>query len=209
VIPQLNVLQQTFSFCRATLQAAALDCERVKTTEPKELQVSTTTATDGGLSDTICIERLYQIHQRPLVAYLARLVRDHTAAEDLCQETFLKAIRGWAGRRSAGTTTAWLYRIAANTAYDHLRRRRAAGLQLCYSDRLLSDAPAPEPQLDAAELVRQTLEQMPARYRLPLVMYVCQGYSLGEIAAALDCSYDAVKMRLFRARECFQRVYHG
>jgi DNA-directed RNA polymerase specialized sigma24 family protein len=50
---------------------------------------------------------------------------------------------------------------------------------------------------------------MPARYRLPLVMYVCQGYSLGEIAAALDCSYDAVKMRLFRARECFQRVYHG
>ena len=177
------------------------------TTALKELAVSTTTTSDGGLSDTLCIEHLYQAHQRPLVAYLARLVRDHTAAEDLCQETFLKAIRGWADRRSATTTTAWLYRIATNTAYDHLRRRRAAGAQLRYSDSLLSGASAPEPQLDAAELVRQTLEQMPARYRLPLVMHVCQGYSLDEIAAALGCSYDAVKMRLFRARECFQRVY--
>jgi RNA polymerase sigma-70 factor (ECF subfamily) len=178
----------------------------VKATEPKERHVSTTTASDGG--DSICIERLYQAHRRPLVAYLARLVHDHTVAEDLCQETFLKAIRGWAGRRSAATTTAWLYRIATNTAYDHLRRRRAARVQLCFSDRLLNCTPAPEPQLDAAALVRQTLERMPARYRLPLVMHVCQGYSLDELAAALDCSYDAVKMRLFRARECFQRVYH-
>ncbi len=171
--------------------------------------MSTTTASEGRIPDTICIESLYQAHQHSLVAYLARLVRDHTAAEDLCQETFLKAIRGWAGRRSTATTTAWLYRIATNTAYDHLRRRRTAGLQLCYSDRLLSGAPAPEAQLDAAALVRQTLERMPARYRLPLIMHVYQGYSLDEIAIALGCSYDAVKMRLFRARECFQRVYHG
>jgi RNA polymerase sigma-70 factor (ECF subfamily) len=171
--------------------------------------VSTTPASDGGCFDSVSIERLYENHQRPLVAYLARLVRDHSIAEDLCQETFLKVIRGWAGRRSAATTTAWLYRIATNTAYDHLRRRRAAGAQFRYSDRLLSGAPAPERQLDAAALVRQTLERMPARYRLPLVMHVHQGYSLDEIAAALDCSYDAVKMRLFRARESFQRAYRG
>jgi RNA polymerase sigma-70 factor, ECF subfamily len=180
----------------------------MQATRLKERHVPTTTASDGGIADSISIECLYEAHRRPLVAYLARLVRDRTAAEDLCQETFLKAIRGWAGRRSAATTTAWLYRIATNTAYDHLRRRRAAGAQLRYSDRLLSCAPAPEPQLDAAALVRQTLERMPARYRLPLLMHILQGYSLDEIAAALDCSYDAVKMRLFRARECFQRAYH-
>jgi RNA polymerase sigma-70 factor (ECF subfamily) len=161
------------------------------------------------ISEDISIECLYQAHQRRLTAYLARLVRDHTVAEDLCQETFLKALRGWAGRRSAATTTAWLYRIATNTAYDYLRRRRAAGAPLRYSDRLLNLTPAPERQLDAAELVRQTLERMPSRYRLPLIMHVCQGYNLDEIAAALDCSYDAVKMRLFRARESFQQVYQG
>jgi DNA-directed RNA polymerase specialized sigma24 family protein len=55
--------------------------------------------------------------------------------------------------------------------------------------------------------VHQTLERMPARYRLPLIMHVCLGYNLDEIAAALGCSYDAVKMRLFRARERFQQVY--
>ena len=167
-----------------------------------------TTAGGELLSDDTGIERLYQAHQRSLIAYLARLVRDRTVAEDLCQETFLKAIRGWADRRSTATTTAWLYRIATNTAYDHLRRRRAAGAALHYSDRLLSRAPALAPQLDAAELVRQTLERLPARYRLPLIMHICHGYSLGEIAAALGCSYDAVKMRLFRARECFQQAYH-
>jgi RNA polymerase sigma-70 factor, ECF subfamily len=175
----------------------------------KETQVSTTTASDGSVSDDISIERLYHAHQRPLVAYLARLVRDRAAAEDLCQETFLKAIRGWGDRRSTATTTAWLYRIATNTAYDHLRRRRVAGAPLHYSDQLLSRAPAPEPQLEAATLVRQALERMPERYRLPLVMHICQGYGLDEIAAVLGCSYDAVKMRLFRARECFQQVYHS
>jgi RNA polymerase sigma-70 factor (ECF subfamily) len=170
--------------------------------------VSTTTTSGEYVADAISIERLYQAHQRPLIAYLARLVRDHAIAEDLCQETFLKAIRGWAARRSTATTIAWLYRIATNTAYDHLRRRRAAGALLCYSDELLSRAPASEPQLEATELVRQALERMPARYRLPLIMHVLQGYNLDEIAAALGCSYDAVKMRLFRARECFQQVYH-
>ena len=170
--------------------------------------MSTTTASGRCEADDSYIERLYQAHQRPLVAYLARLVRDRTAAEDLCQETFLKAIRGWAGRRSADTTIAWLYRIATNTAYDHLRRRRAAGAQLRYSDELLSRVPTPAPQLDTAELIHQVLEQMPARYRLPLLMHVCQGYNLGEIASALGCSYDAAKMRLFRARECFQQAYH-
>jgi RNA polymerase sigma-70 factor, ECF subfamily len=175
----------------------------------KEMRVSMTTAYDESAQGDPSIERLYQVHQRRLLAYLGRLVRDRAAAEDLCQETFLKAIRGWSGRSSPAATTAWLYRIATNTAYDHLRRRRAAGQPLPYSDRLLSRAPAPETALDVAELVRQTLACMPARYRLPLILHACQGYDLDEIAAALGCSYDAVKMRLFRARERFQQIYRG
>jgi RNA polymerase sigma-70 factor, ECF subfamily len=162
-----------------------------------------TTTEDGERAhgDT-SIEQLYQAHQRRLIAYLTRLVRDRATAEDLCQETFLKAIRGWDGRNSTAATTAWLYRIATNTAYDHLRRRTATPL----GD--FNQLPAPEPQPETIEIVRQTLARLPERYRLPLVMHLCQGYALNEIAAALGCSYSAVKMRMLRARERFQQLYY-
>ncbi|MFL5803339.1 MAG: RNA polymerase sigma factor [Roseiflexaceae bacterium] len=165
----------------------------------------TTTQDDEPAYGDISIEWLYQAHQRRLIAYLTRLVRDRAEAEDLCQETFLKAIRGWTGRNSTAATAAWLYRIATNTAYDHLRRRAARPLD--YSEQLLSRAPAPALELDTADPVRQALAQLPARYRLPLILHIYQGYSLGEIAAALGCSYNAVKMRMLRARERFQQIY--
>jgi len=167
--------------------------------------VPTTQDDEPGYGDT-SIERLYQAHRRRLVAYLTRLVRDRADAEDLCQETFLKAIRGWAGRHSTAATAAWLYRIATNSAYDHLRRRAARPLD--YSEWLLNRAPAPAPEFDTTDLVRQTLARLPVRYRLPLVLHICQGYDLGEIAVALGCSYNAVKMRMSRARERFQQIYH-
>jgi RNA polymerase sigma-70 factor (ECF subfamily) len=164
------------------------------------------TQDDESAYDDISIECLYQRHQSRIIAYLTRLVRDRADAEDLCQETFLKAIRGWSGRTSTATTMAWLYRIATNTAYDHLRRRAARPLD--YSERLLSHAPAPAPEWDTIDLVRQTLARLPARYRWPLILHMCQGYSLDETAAELGCSYNAVKMRLLRARTCFQQIYY-
>jgi RNA polymerase sigma-70 factor (ECF subfamily) len=166
----------------------------------KETYVLTTIEDDARTQGDIGIEQLYQAHQRRLIAYLTRLVRDRATAEDICQETFLKVMRGWDGRNSTAATIAWLYRIATNTAYDHLRRYHAARLD--YADQL----PAPAPP-ETTVLVRQTLARLPERYRLPLVMHLCQGYDLTEIAAALGCSYNAVKMRMFRARERFQQIY--
>src|SRR5262245_18964035 len=83
---------------------------------------------NAATSESHAVERLYHEHRRPLLAYLARLVGDHEAAEDLCQETFLKALRSWARHDPAASAVAWLYRIATNTAYDHMRCRRRAAL---------------------------------------------------------------------------------
>src|SRR5213593_2645091 len=69
------------------------------------------------------VELPYEEYQRPVLAYLTRLVSDREAAEDLCQETFIKAMRGWEGRDPSASVAAWIYRIATNTAYDYLRRR--------------------------------------------------------------------------------------
>jgi RNA polymerase sigma-70 factor (ECF subfamily) len=153
------------------------------------------------------VERLYHEHRRPLLAYLARLVDDREAAEDLCQETFLKALRSWARHDPTASPVAWLYRIATNTAYDHMRRRRRAVLTPLVEVDVLASADATE--LDEGEGVRRALAQLPARYRVPLLLHTCAGHSLQEIADALGCSHAAVKMRLLRARERFRLLYQG
>jgi RNA polymerase sigma-70 factor, ECF subfamily len=153
------------------------------------------------------VEHLYHEHRRPLLAYLVRLVDDREAAEDLCQETFLKALRSWARHDPAASPVAWLYRIATNTAYDHLRRRRRAILTPLVEVDVLADAHAAG--LDEGEGVRRALAELPARYRVPLLLHTCAGHSLQEIADALGCSHAAVKMRLLRARERFRQVYQG
>jgi RNA polymerase sigma-70 factor (ECF subfamily) len=156
------------------------------------------------------IEVLYQEYQRPLLAYLTRLVSDREAAEDLCQETFIKAMRGWEQRDAAASVTAWLYRIATNTAYDYLRRRR----RIRFTALLDSDLPpsgehSMESRVDEQEPVRAALEQIPPMYRLPLVLHSYEGRGTQEIADALGCSNSAVKTRLFRARERFRQVYQS
>src|SRR5581483_6847706 len=70
------------------------------------------------------IEKMYTAHQQALLAHLTRLLGDRMAAEDLCQETFLKVLRSWSNQAEIANAGAWLYRIATNTAYDYLRRRK-------------------------------------------------------------------------------------
>ena len=156
------------------------------------------------------VELLYEEYQRPLLAYLMRLVSDREAAEDLCQETFIKVMRGWEQRDPSASLTAWLYRIATNTAYDYLRRRRRIRFTLLMdTDQPPSGEHSMESRLDEQEPVQAALEQIPAMYRLPLVLHSCEGRGTQEIAATLGCSNSAVKTRLFRARERFRQVYQG
>jgi RNA polymerase sigma-70 factor (ECF subfamily) len=166
-------------------------------------------ATDGRMHGAR-IELLYEEYQRSLLAYLTRLVSDREAAEDLCQETFIKALRGWSERDPSASVGAWLYRIATNTAYDYLRRRRRIRFMP-----LVDIEPPPngdhtmESRLDEGEPVHRALEQLPPMYRLPLVLHSCEGRSTQEIADALGVSNSAVKTRLFRARERFREVYQA
>src|SRR5829696_8385086 len=74
------------------------------------------------------IEQLYNDYHQPIRYYLTRLVSDREAAEDLCHETFIKALRAWGDLEHTAVVRSWLYRIAANTAYDFLRRRRRVAI---------------------------------------------------------------------------------
>lgn len=161
-------------------------------------------------SPQAAIEQLYSDYYSPILRHLERLVGSREAAEDLCHETFLKAWRGWDQREAEGSTRGWLYRIATNTAYDHLRRRRRIQWSALDEEFPWADAQAAfEDQLDEATPVRDALARLPEHYRLPLVLHSCNGYDLKTIAGSLGVSQAALKSRLFRARDQFRQVYAG
>jgi RNA polymerase sigma-70 factor (ECF subfamily) len=149
------------------------------------------------------IAALFQRYHRQIQAHLARLVGDLATAEDLCQDTFAKAMRGWPRDDPPANAGAWLYRIATNAAYDHLRRRR----RIHFAPLQAADGAGAGHDDDERYRVRATLADMPERYRVPLLMHALDGYSMDEIASALGCTSAAVKMRLFRGRAHFRAAY--
>jgi RNA polymerase sigma-70 factor (ECF subfamily) len=156
---------------------------------------------------TAAIEALYREQRGPLVAYLGRLVDDHCAAEDLCHEAFLKALRGWGQCGQIVNVSAWLYRIATNTAYDYLRRRRLIHFApLDETTQPPGGADSIESRLHEQEPIQHVLALLSPQARR-LLLYAYAGHTTQEIAAALDCSDTAVRLRLFRARERFRKVY--
>jgi len=155
------------------------------------------------------IEALYRAQHGPLLAYLIRLVGDHAAAEDLCHETFLKAFRSWDQQTEVVNGNAWLRRIATNTAYDYLRRRRR--IHFTPLDEAIqppSGAHSMESRLHEQEPVRRVLAQLSPQAR-QLLLSASAGHSTGELAAALQCSDTAVRLRLFRARRQFRQAYRA
>jgi RNA polymerase sigma factor (sigma-70 family) len=154
-------------------------------------------------------ERLFLAYQQPILNYLYRLVGDLPKAEDLAQETFVKAYRALTRLPSEANERAWLYRIATNCARDwHRRCRLIRWLPLLDSD---VDCRRRDMARDVieSEAVRDALARLPASYREPLILYSMQGFSTTEIGHILGLTQGAVKVRLHRAREMFREYYTG
>ena len=135
---------------------------------------------------------------------------DWETAEDLCQETFIKALRHWNELEQAAVARSWLYRIATNTAYDYLRRRRRVECsRLIDEHEATVRAPALKTQFDDAEPVWAKLNDLPDQYRVPLLLQIWAGYNLNDIAVALGCKVSTIKTRVHWARLRFRQLYVG
>lgn len=157
------------------------------------------------LADDEPFEALFRQYEQPICSYLARLTGDPGRAQELAQETFLRAYRALARGERWDNPRAWLYRVASRLATDDYRRRRL----LCWlplRDDHRDPAPAVEPTAERLA-VQAALAALPPRYRVPLVLYLCEERPVVEIAEALGLSVSAVKMRLSRARQMFRRAY--
>jgi RNA polymerase sigma-70 factor (ECF subfamily) len=157
---------------------------------------------------------IYREYYPKIVGYLRRLVGE-AEAEDVAQETFVKANKALDGFRGDSSLSTWLYRIATNAAMDHLRKpasRRAPPIPggLPDDDSSVGDAIAPgdsAPVLDTLlirkdmnECIRGIVDSLPENYRTVLVLSDLEGMTNAEIAEVVGISLDTVKIRLHRAR---------
>ncbi len=143
-----------------------------------------------------------------ILRYVANILHDHAEAEDLTQETFLRAYRRRDSLRDQAAQTAWLYRIATHVCLDRLRQfaRRApmeADTDLDEIDVVDPDAPSLQQATERDEMstcVQGYLNDLSDSYRAVILLHDMHDLPSSEIAQLLDESVDNVKIRLHRAR---------
>ncbi|MDE0168963.1 MAG: sigma-70 family RNA polymerase sigma factor [bacterium] len=174
------------------------------------------------MADTANFERDALQHAHRLYSAALRMTRNPADAEDLVQETFLKAYRGYEGFTEGTNLRAWLYRILTNTFINRYRKlqRRPHEVELdevedLYLYRKLAPlegnrvARSAEDQvfeaLEGAD-VRRAIDSLPEPFRMPVLMADIQGFSYKEIAAMLEIPIGTVMSRLHRGRKALQRL---
>jgi RNA polymerase sigma factor (sigma-70 family) len=140
-------------------------------------------------------ETLIERHHDELYRYLWRMLQETTLdAQDIVQETFMRAYQAYPRLRADSNCRAWLYKIATNCAYTALKR---ASREVALDDALVADG-LPSPDESAAqsivmEAARQAIERLPVKQRAAVIMRHVQGFEYGEIAQALDCSEESAR----------------
>jgi RNA polymerase sigma-70 factor, ECF subfamily len=164
------------------------------------------------LESTWSFERIYDEFKTPIYNYIYHLVGDREQAEELTQDTFLKAFRALPKMNASLKLSAWLYQIAKHTAFDALRRRKLIAWTPWQDlDHEPADVESADPQetIGTSELVHLALQRMPMHYRAALLLYTQQGFSYAEIAQQLSIAESGVKMYLSRARQSFREHYRA
>ncbi len=152
-------------------------------------------------------------YQHKIIQLVNRYLKDPSEAQDVAQETFIKAYKAIGSFRGESAFYTWLYRIAINTAKNYLlsRARRNTNAELDIDDaEAIENAPqlqgleTPERLLvnqDIVETIQATIDALPEEMRTAIMLREFDGLSYEEIAIAMDCPVGTVRSRIFRARE--------
>jgi RNA polymerase sigma-70 factor (ECF subfamily) len=184
--------------------------------EREQVRTPLNDATEALELDTAAV---FDQYRERLHRYILRLVRDAAEADDLLQETFLRAHRQLHTVTNLAALPAWLYRVATNACYDRFRqasyRHAAQGLSI---EADTDEAKAPQEDADAPRLdlaleqsemstcVQEYIEQLSDDYRMVILLHDVHGMTNPEMAGALGCSLATVKIRLHRARAKFKEA---
>jgi RNA polymerase sigma-70 factor (ECF subfamily) len=163
--------------------------------------------------DKSAFDLLVLKYQHNIGHLVTRYVHDTHESEDVTQESFIKAYRGLKNFRGDSAFYTWLYRIAINTAKNHLvtRSRKisntgidAADAEQFESGGALRENASPDRVMateEIARVVQETINQLPEDLRTAITLREFDGLSYEEIALAMECPIGTVRSRIFRARE--------
>ncbi|MEQ9465499.1 MAG: RNA polymerase sigma factor RpoE [Haliea sp.] len=167
--------------------------------------------------DSRAFDMLVLKYQHKILGLISRYVHDSDEVQDVAQEAFIKAYRALPRFRGESAFYTWLYRIAINTAKNHLvaRSRRPPGSDVEVSDAeyfegggALREIETPETALFGAELkqvVEQAIRELPDDLRTAVTLREFDGLSYEDIAEIMDCPVGTVRSRIFRAREAIDK----
>jgi len=168
--------------------------------------------------DKHAFDLLFLRYQHKIVNLIARYLRDPEEVEDVAQETFIKAFRALPRFRGDSAFYTWLYRIAINTAKNHLvaRSRRPPGTDLDVDDaeymdgtEALRESESPEAALardELSEAIDDAIRALPDDLRSAVTLREFDGLSYEQIAEVMDCPVGTVRSRIFRAREAIDKA---
>ncbi len=163
--------------------------------------------------DKTAFDVLVRKYQHRIGAVIGRFVHDYAESQDIAQETFIRAYRAMNGFRGDAQFYTWLYRIAVNTAKNHIvsSKRRPPTSDVDADDAehfegayRMHDSDTPEHELlreEIARTVSEVVAALPEELRQAITLREVEGLSYEEISETMDCPIGTVRSRIFRARE--------
>ncbi|MCX8161283.1 MAG: RNA polymerase sigma factor [Candidatus Saccharicenans sp.] len=154
-------------------------------------------------------EQLYNLFKNKVYGLAFNLTRDHQTAEDLTQDIFMKIFSSIRAVDRPELFSAWVYRVALNACYSHLRREKV------YDQKLEMMAPEDEEQADSAfdshhddltRAVNEAVAGLPERLRTVFLLHEVEGLTHEEIAETLGCQVGTSKSQLFKARMKVRKI---
>jgi RNA polymerase sigma-70 factor (ECF subfamily) len=160
--------------------------------------------------DRAAFARIVERYWDRLYRWLYNLTRDRHQAEDLAQETFLKALAALPSFRAGSNFRAWLFRIGHNN-FVNLKR---SGKRMTAGDTEEAEGPpVPSPadalaQRESLAAVQAAVNDLPHEFRIALLMHTQDGMSYREIAAIVKTTEETARWRVFKARQKLMKVLH-
>jgi len=160
---------------------------------------------------------LVRKYEHKLANVIGRYIRDPSEVLDVSQEAFIKAYRALPNFRGDSAFYTWIYRIAINTAKNHLvaagRRPPRDDIEAHEAEQFesasgLKEYATPERQALQKELagtIQDAIDELPEELRVAIVLRELEGLSYEEIASAMDCPIGTVRSRIFRARDAIEK----
>ncbi len=159
--------------------------------------------------DLEAFEALYNKYKLPLYRTALAITRDHGTAEELLQDTLVRAYAALDRVDASVSLSPWLHRIVVNLSYNWIKRKQQfpVALDEVLEGLTVAASLCPEEVAEGNELcqvIREAVDSLSFKRRVVIVLYYLQGFSLQEISYILDCPVGTVKSRLHYASKALR-----